>query len=161
MQQPACTTPFFSAIAAPHSPPPQTHTVGRSADTIAAIIAAGADVLFANRREALALTASAPLRALLTRDHPRPPAAAHPPAVRGSEGCDGGDGGEGGEGDGGGVALPVARNAAEAAEQLSRLAPMVVVTDGSRCALSQAAQHQPPALDGMLQLRCCNCFFNQ
>jgi hypothetical protein len=36
-------------------------------------------------------------------------------------------------------AAPVARNAAEAAEQLSRLCAMVVVTDGSRCA---AGPHQ-------------------
>jgi hypothetical protein len=34
---------------------------------------------------------------------------------------------------GGGGAGPVPRNAAEAAEQLSRLCAMVVVTDGSRC----------------------------
>ncbi|GBF92898.1 hypothetical protein Rsub_05734 [Raphidocelis subcapitata] len=85
--------------------------VSRSAETIAACIAAGSDLLFANKREALALTASPPVRALLE-------AASAAPAPASD--------------DDGPAPLPAARNAAEAAAQLSRLAPMVVVTDGSR-----------------------------
>jgi sugar/nucleoside kinase (ribokinase family) len=102
--------------------------VGRSADTIAACLRAGLDLVFANKGEALALTAAAPLRALLLEASRCPDAALEFCPADNSVDATMGDEDDEEEV----VALPVARNAAEAADQLSRLCPMVVVTDGSK-----------------------------
>jgi len=99
--------------------------VGRSAETIAACLRVGLDLIFANKGEALALTATAPLRQLLLEAARAGAAPDRCPADNSLDGVPD-------DGDDEGVALPVARNPAEAAEQLSSLCPMVVVTDGSK-----------------------------
>lgn len=82
----------------------------RGAATVAACVEAGADVVFANRREAMALTGSAAIRALL----------AEAKAADGDSATAAAD------------EASAPRDAAEAAARLARLAPVVVVTDGSR-----------------------------
>lgn len=114
----------------PRNPPLPT-TVHRSADAIAACIKRGTDLLFANAGEALALTASDPVRALLMEEQDRVRAARQQAADGGAQVAAGLLGSSFEDDDDEGE-IPLARSAGEASEQLARLSPMVVVTDGSR-----------------------------